>query len=136
MMGRWRTPSSSIRWAASASSLSGPEDLRGRGHVVRHRGGHRFRALGHGGRQVPLGDDDVLALKDRTTAPPPPARVAPKRPAKAALAHDHHHTRNVEQAVTLGHGLLVEPWCYWAQRLLLTKGSRAQVRPSPQVVPA
>jgi hypothetical protein len=26
--------------------------------------------------------------------------------------------------------------CYWAQRLRLTKGSRVQVRPRPQVVPA
>jgi hypothetical protein len=48
----------------------GLEDLRGRGHEVRHRGDHRVGAFGKGGGEVPLGDDpdQVLALQDRKGA--------------------------------------------------------------------
>src|SRR5215216_2022741 len=59
----------------------GPQDLRGRGHVVGHRRHFGVSSLGQGRRQVPLGDDadQALALQDREGAHLVPAHPVGRR---------------------------------------------------------
>ena len=136
MMGRWRTPPASRRPRRQLAVGTG--NLRGRGHVVRHRGGHRVRALGHGGRQVRSVMMPTRCWPSRTDdgATTSGSGGTEASGEELLLAHDHELPFDVEQAVTL--------WvaaCRWRLGLLgpavaVDEGESGPGAASPQVVPA